>query len=82
METPREGTPAPDDPTPEEHDGQDGQDSQEGQVSEVGNLDDAGEPIFPGDAVAGHPLHGEGGSDVQEGAAGPNARTGDEELDQ
>ncbi|KRA31179.1 MULTISPECIES: methyltransferase domain-containing protein [unclassified Nocardioides] len=46
----------------------------EGQVSEVGNLDDVGE-IRPEDAVAAHPDDRE----VQEGATGPNARTGDQD---
>lgn len=51
-----------------------------GQVSEVGSLDDAG-TVFPEDAVAGYPLDDDEGGDVQEGAAGPNARTGDEDPD-
>lgn len=50
--------------------------TEEGQVSEVDNLGEAGE-IEPADAVAGHPDD----RDVQEGAAGPNARTGDQEPD-
>ncbi|AJR18161.1 hypothetical protein GUY44_21110 [Pimelobacter simplex] len=48
----------------------------EGQVSEVDNLGDADE-IEPSDAVAGHPDD----RDVQEGATGPDARTGDQEPD-
>ncbi|KRB77928.1 hypothetical protein ASE01_07040 [Nocardioides sp. Root190] len=52
-----------------------------GQRSEVGNLEDAG-VVFPEDAVAGYPLDDdEGGAGIQEGAAGPNARTGNEDLD-
>ncbi|WP_181411043.1 hypothetical protein [Nocardioides humi] len=47
-------------------------------MSEVGNLDDAGAAETPSDAVAGHPTD----DDVQEGATGPNARTGDQTGDQ
>ncbi|WGX97878.1 hypothetical protein [Nocardioides sp. L-11A] len=53
-------------------------DGQDGQVSEVGNLDDAGTAESPADAVAGHPID----DDVQEGAAGPNARTGDQDREE
>jgi hypothetical protein len=49
----------------------------EGQVSEVSGLEGAGEPISPGDAVAGHPKD----DDVQEGATGPDARTGNQDTD-
>ncbi|MFC5728539.1 MULTISPECIES: methyltransferase domain-containing protein [Nocardioides] len=49
----------------------------EGQVSEVSSLEGAGEPISPGDAVAGHPED----DDVQEGATGPDARTGNQDTD-
>ncbi|MBM0127078.1 hypothetical protein [Pimelobacter simplex] len=51
------------------------QPAREGQVSEVGNLDDAGEVETPSDAVAGHPTD----RDVQEGEAGPDARTGNQD---
>ncbi len=52
---------------------------QDGQVSEVGRLEDPDQPVFPSDAVAGYPLDAdEGGEGVQEGAAGPDARTGNE----
>ncbi|GAA2007204.1 hypothetical protein [Nocardioides kribbensis] len=44
---------------------------QDGQLSEVGNLEDAGDPIMPDQAVAGAP-DAESGS-VDEGPAGPNA---------
>ncbi|GAA3531540.1 hypothetical protein [Nocardioides daeguensis] len=50
----------------------------EGQVSEVGNLDDAGEVESPADAVAGHPTD----RDVQEGKAGPDARTGNQDQEE
>ena len=53
--------------------------SDEGQVSEASNLEDAGEPIQPDQAVAGAP-DGESG-EVQEGKAGPNAATGGEQPD-
>jgi hypothetical protein len=49
----------------------------EGQVSEVSSLEGAGEPITPGDAVAGPPTD----DDVQEGATGPEARTGNQDTD-
>ncbi len=49
-----------------------------GQVSEVGNLADAGEVESPSDAVAGHPTD----RDVQEGKAGPNARTGNQDEEE
>lgn len=45
-----------------------------GEVSEVGNLDEV-EEIRPEDAVAGHPDD----RDVQEGATGPDARTGNQD---
>lgn len=48
----------------------------EGQVSEVSSLKDADQPIQPDQAVAGAPDAESG--EVQEGRAGPNARTGDE----
>ena len=51
----------------------------EGQVSEASSLKDADTPIQPDQAVAGAPA-GEGG-DVQEGQAGPNARTGGEQSE-
>ncbi len=51
----------------------------EGQVSEVSGLEGAGDPIQPDQAVAGAPDAESG--DVQEGKAGPNARTGTEESD-
>lgn len=47
-----------------------------GELSEVASRKAAG-PTTPGDAVAGHPFD----DDVQEGATGPNARTGDEDVD-
>ncbi|GAA3679253.1 hypothetical protein GCM10022237_43180 [Nocardioides ginsengisoli] len=47
-----------------------------GEISEVDNLGDGGE-IEPGDSVAGHPHD----RDVQEGATGPDARTGDQDQD-
>lgn len=47
----------------------------EGQLSEVASRKTAGQ-VTPGDAVAGHPTD----RNVQEGAAGPNARTGDEPI--
>lgn len=47
-----------------------------GELSEVASRKAAG-TTTPGDAVAGHPFD----DDVQEGATGPNARTGDEDLD-
>ncbi len=47
-----------------------------GQVSEVSNLEDAGGPIMPDQAVAGAP-DAESGT-VQEGKTGPNALTGQE----
>jgi hypothetical protein len=50
----------------------------DGEVSEVGNLDGAGTVEAPADAVAGHPTD----DDVQEGATGPNARTGDQDLEE
>lgn len=49
----------------------------EGQVSEVAGFGDAGEKESPSDAVAGHPTD----DDVQEGAAGPDARTGDQDRE-
>jgi hypothetical protein len=53
-----------------------------GQRSEVGNLEDS-DVVFPEDAVAGYPLDDdEGGAGIQEGAAGPNARTGNEDVDE
>lgn len=62
--------------------GHSGESDQGGQRSEVGNLEDAG-TVFPEDAVAGYPLdEDEGGGGLQEGAAGPNARTGDEDVDE
>lgn len=52
-----------------------------GQRSEVDSLAESG-TVFPEDAVAGYPLEeDEGGEGLQEGAAGPNARTGDEVVD-
>jgi hypothetical protein len=51
----------------------------EGQVSEASSLENAGEPIQPDQAVAGAP-DAESGH-VQEGKAGPNARTGGEESE-
>ena len=56
-------------------DTQQGEDAPEGQVSEVNNLDDAGEVETPSDAVAGHPTD----RAVQEGKAGPDARTGNQD---
>lgn len=54
------------------------QSSRSGQRSEVDSLAESG-TVFPEDAVAGYPLdENERGDGVQEGAAGPNARTGDE----
>lgn len=55
------------------------EDKDKGQVSEVNSLDGAGEPIVPDQAVAGAPDAESG--EVQEGKAGPNARTGREESD-
>ncbi len=52
------------------------EDKSSGELSEVASRKAAG-PTTPGDAVAGHPFD----DDVQEGATGPNARTGDEDLD-
>lgn len=49
-----------------------------GQVSEVGSLDGAGEVESPSDAVAGHPTD----RDVQEGKAGPDARTGNQDEEE
>jgi hypothetical protein len=49
-------------------------DSEGGQVSEVSTLEGADEPIMPDQAVAGAPDAESG--DVEEGRAGPNARTG------
>jgi len=63
------------DDSPEGHVSPEGH--QESQVSEVANLDDAGVAQSPSDAVAGHPTD----DDVQEGATGPNARTGDQDQD-
>ncbi|WP_207009126.1 hypothetical protein [Nocardioides aromaticivorans] len=53
-----------------------GEDKNSGELSEVSSRKAAG-PVTPGDAVAGHPFD----DDVQEGAAGPDARTGDEDVD-
>ncbi|HVK28343.1 MAG TPA: hypothetical protein VM575_08375 [Nocardioides sp.] len=50
------------------------EDKNPGELSEVASRKAAG-PTTPGDAVAGHPFD----DDVQEGAAGPNARTGDQD---
>lgn len=50
-------------------------DENEGQLSEVASRKAAGQ-VTPGDAVAGHPTD----RHVQEGATGPNARTGDEPI--
>ncbi|MDP9823973.1 hypothetical protein [Nocardioides massiliensis] len=47
-------------------------DQEKGQVSEVSSMDDAGEEITPGDAVAGHPTQA-GDDGPQEGSAGPDA---------
>ncbi|WP_028656782.1 hypothetical protein [Nocardioides sp. J54] len=47
-----------------------------GQVSEVASHKSAGQ-VTPGDAVAGHPAD----DTVQEGSAGPDALTGDEDPD-
>jgi hypothetical protein len=55
-----------------EHDQQAGDEG--GQVSEVGSLGEAGEPIADDQAVQGAPDAESG--EVEEGAAGPNARTG------
>lgn len=51
------------------------EDKNSGEVSEVASHKAAG-PTTPGDAVAGHPFD----DDVQEGAAGPNARTGNQDA--
>ncbi|WP_435768338.1 methyltransferase [Nocardioides sp. SYSU DS0651] len=51
-----------------------------GQVSEVSGLDDAGGTITPGDSVAGHPTD-QGEDSVDEGATGPDARTGNQDTD-
>ena len=53
-----------------------GEDNNSGELSEVASRKAAG-PVTPGDAVAGHPFD----DDVQEGAAGPDARTGNEDVD-
>jgi len=56
----------------------------EGQVSDAESLADAGQEIYPDQAVAGFPTHPEDGDDIdgatgvegskpQEGTAGPNA---------
>ena len=50
-------------------------DESSGELSEVASRKAAG-PTTPGDAVAGHPFD----DDVQEGAAGPNARTGNQDA--
>ncbi len=50
-----------------------------GQISEVSTFEGADEPIMPDQAVAGAPDAESG--EVQEGKAGPNARTGTEESD-
>lgn len=47
-------------------------DDEGGQVSEVSSMADAGEEIYPGDAVAGHPEQA-GGDGPEEGSAGPDA---------
>ncbi|HWJ09971.1 MAG TPA: hypothetical protein VNS46_11370 [Nocardioides sp.] len=52
------------------------EDKDAGELSEVASRKSAGQTT-PGDAVAGHPFD----DDVQEGATGPNARTGDEDVD-
>lgn len=69
-------TGATDEPDDEEAQSSEGRAS-EGQVSEVSSLEGAGEPTSPGDAVAGHPQDDE----VQEGATGPDARTGNQDTD-
>lgn len=54
--------------------------SETGQRSEVDSLAESG-TVFPEDAVAGYPLDDDqGGDGLQEGSAGPNARTGDEDV--
>lgn len=55
-------------------------DDSDGQVSEVSNLEDAGTPITPGDAVAGHPADS-GPDGVEEGETGPNATTGNQDQE-
>ena len=50
-----------------------------GEVSEVSTLEGADEPIMPDQAVAGSPDAESG--EVEEGRAGPNARTGKEAGD-
>ena len=47
---------------------------EEGQLSEVASRLSAG-PVTPGDSVAGHPTD----EDVDEGATGPDALTGDQD---
>jgi hypothetical protein len=54
-------------------------DDADGQVSEVASFKNAGEPISPGDAVAGAP-EGESGQ-VDEGPTGPDAPTNDPRQD-
>lgn len=51
------------------------EDKSSGELSEVASRKAAG-TTTPGDAVAGHPFD----DDVQEGAAGPNARTGNQDA--
>jgi hypothetical protein len=50
-----------------------------GEVSEASSLEGADEPIQPDQAVAGAPDDESG--EVQEGKAGPNARTGGEKSE-
>lgn len=52
------------------------EDQSSGELSEVASRKSAG-TTTPGDAVAGHPFD----DDVQEGATGPNARTGNQDVD-
>ena len=70
MESPTPGR----DQRQEQESGQE-QGQEQGQVSEVDSLTRADEQIEPGDAVAGHPED----RGVQEGATGPEARTGDQD---
>jgi hypothetical protein len=57
------------------------QDGPGGQVSEVSSLEGAGEPITPGDAIAGHPHDTVDGEKIDEGATGPDARTGNQDQE-
>jgi hypothetical protein len=59
----------PDEPTSDDSSGTDSK----GQVSEISSFDEPGEPISPGDSVAGAPTGESGRAD--EGPTGPDAVT-------